>query len=372
MDNIYDLISGGSFSRFSLFALSVTPYINATIIMQLLQIAIPKLEQLSKEGDDGRKKIQKITRYAAIGISIIMAYGSYIVIAKYGALKYNSPIDIFLIVLSLVVGSTFLIWLGDQITVKGVGNGTSIIIYANIISALPMTGYQIYSLLIAGKINIVEVILFVGAAIALLAGVIYLYLAERRIQVQYSNKAVGSRMARGQSHIPLSIIGTAVIAIIFAMSVMSFPMTVANFFPSASWAQWITGSSYSPFNSGTWMYIALYCILTIFFTWFYTQITFKPDEMAENMHKSSGFIPGVRPGKPTEIYLEKVLNKVALIGGIFAAIIAIAPVLVANYTSFQDVQFGGTSVLILVSVSLEIMRQLSTQLTMKHYQGFLN
>ena len=207
--SFYDLISGGSFSRFSLFALSVTPYINATIIMQLLQIAIPKLEQLSKEGDDGRKKIQKITRYAAIGISIIMAYGSYIVIAKYGALKYNSPIDIFLIVLSLVVGSTFLIWLGDQITVKGVGNGTSIIIYANIISALPMTGYQIYSLLIAGKINIVEVILFVGAAIALLAGVIYLYLAERRIQVQYSNKAVGSRMARGQSHIPLSIIGTA-------------------------------------------------------------------------------------------------------------------------------------------------------------------
>ena len=370
--SFYDLISGGSFSRFSLFALSVTPYINATIIMHLLQIAIPKLEQLSKEGDDGRKKIQKITRYAAIGISIIMAYGSYIVIAKYGALKYNSPIDIFLIVLSLVVGSTFLIWLGDQITVKGVGNGTSIIIYANIISALPMTGYQIYSLLIAGKINIVEVILFVGAAIALLAGVIYLYLAERRIQVQYSNKAVGSRMARGQSHIPLSIIGTAVIAIIFAMSVMSFPMTVANFFPNASWAQWITGSSYSPFNSGTWMYIALYCILTIFFTWFYTQITFKPDEMAENMHKSSGFIPGVRPGKPTEIYLEKVLNKVALIGGIFAAIIAIAPVLVANYTSFQDVQFGGTSVLILVSVSLEIMRQLSTQLTMKHYQGFLN
>ena len=370
--SFYDLISGGSFSRFSIFALGVVPYINASIIMQLLTVAIPKLEQLSKEGDDGRKKIQKITRYAAIGISIIMAYGSYIVIAKYGALKYNSPIDIFLIVLSLVVGSTFLIWLGDQITVKGVGNGTSIIIYANIISALPMTGYQIYSLLIAGKINIVEVILFVGAAIALLAGVIYLYLAERRIQVQYSNKAVGSRMARGQSHIPLSIIGTAVIAIIFAMSVMSFPMTVANFFPNASWAQWITGSSYSPFNSGTWMYIALYCILTIFFTWFYTQITFKPDEMAENMHKSSGFIPGVRPGKPTEIYLEKVLNKVALIGGIFAAIIAIAPVLVANYTSFQDVQFGGTSVLILVSVSLEIMRQLSTQLTMKHYQGFLN
>jgi len=370
--SFYDLISGGSFSRFSIFALGVVPYINASIIMQLLTVAIPKLEQLSKEGDDGRKKIQKITRYASIIIGAITAYGSYVIIHNVGALKSNSPVSMFLILLTLVVGSTFLMWLGDQITVKGVGNGTSLIIFANILSSLPMTGYQIYNLSKIGKINVVEVALFIFFTLALLAGVIYLSLAERRITVQYAGKAVGNKMMKGQStHIPLSIIGTTVIAIIFAMSVMSFPTTIAQFFPEAGWSQWITGSSYSPFNAKTWMYPVLYALLTIFFTWFYTQITFKPDEMAENMHKSSGFIPGIRPGKPTEIYLEKVLNRISMFGGCFAAIIAVVPILVANYTPFQGIQFGGTSLLILVSVSLEIMRQLESQLTMRHYQGFL-
>ncbi|WP_283700515.1 preprotein translocase subunit SecY [Clostridium perfringens] len=370
--SFYDLISGGSFSRFSIFALGVVPYINASIIMQLLTVAIPKLEQLSKEGDDGRKKIQKITRYASIVIGAITAYGSYVIIHNVGALKSNSPVSMFLILLTLVVGSTFLMWLGDQITVKGVGNGTSLIIFANILSSLPMTGYQIYNLSKMGKINVVEVALFIFFTLALLAGVIYLSLAERRITVQYAGKAVGNKMMKGQStHIPLSIIGTTVIAIIFAMSVMSFPATIAQFFPEAGWSQWITGSSYSPFNAKTWMYPVLYALLTIFFTWFYTQITFKPDEMAENMHKSSGFIPGIRPGKPTEIYLEKVLNRISMFGGCFAAIIAVVPILVANYTPFQGIQFGGTSLLILVSVSLEIMRQLESQLTMRHYQGFL-
>ena len=370
--SFYDLISGGSFSRFSIFALGVVPYINASIIMQLLTVAIPKLEQLSKEGDDGRKKIQKITRYASIVIGAITTYGSYVIIHNVGALKSNSPVSMFLILLTLVVGSTFLMWLGDQITVKGVGNGTSLIIFANILSSLPMTGYQIYNLSKIGKINVVEVALFIFFTLALLAGVIYLSLAERRITVQYAGKAVGNKMMKGQStHIPLSIIGTTVIAIIFAMSVMSFPTTIAQFFPEAGWSQWITGSSYSPFNAKTWMYPVLYALLTIFFTWFYTQITFKPDEMAENMHKSSGFIPGIRPGKPTEIYLEKVLNRISMFGGCFAAIIAVVPILVANYTPFQGIQFGGTSLLILVSVSLEIMRQLESQLTMRHYQGFL-
>ena len=370
--SFYDLISGGSFSRFSIFALGVVPYINASIIMQLLTVAIPKLEQLSKEGDDGRKKIQKITRYASIVIGAITAYGSYVIINNVGALKSNSPVSMFLILLTLVVGSTFLMWLGDQITVKGVGNGTSLIIFANILSSVPMTGSQIYNLSKIGKINVVEVALFIFFTLALLAGVIYLSLAERRITVQYAGKAVGNKMMKGQStHIPLSIIGTTVIAIIFAMSVMSFPTTIAQFFPEAGWSQWITGSSYSPFNAKTWMYPVLYALLTIFFTWFYTQITFKPDEMAENMHKSSGFIPGIRPGKPTEIYLEKVLNRISMFGGCFAAIIAVVPILVANYTPFQGIQFGGTSLLILVSVSLEIMRQLESQLTMRHYQGFL-
>lgn len=370
--SFYDLISGGSFSRFSLFALGVTPYINATIIMQLLTVAIPQLEQLSKEGDDGRKKIQKITRYASIAIGVIMSYGTYVLIHNAGALSDTSAMSTFLIMLTLIVGSTFLIWLGDQLTVKGVGNGTSIIIFTNIISSLPTTAYQVYSLSKVGTINIIEIVLFVVATLALLGGVVYLSLAERRIHVQYAGKSVGNKVFKGQSsHIPLSIIGSTVIAIIFAMSVMSFPTTIASFFPNASWAQWITSSSLSPFNTKTWMYPIIYALLTIFFTWFYTQITFKPDEMAENMHKSAGFIPGIRPGQPTAIYLEKVLNRISLFGGIFAAIIAVTPILIANYTPFEGVQFGGTSLLILVSVSMEIMRQLDTQLTMRHYQGFL-
>ncbi|MGL5243669.1 MAG: preprotein translocase subunit SecY, partial [Sarcina sp.] len=237
---------------------------------------------------------------------------------------------------------------------------------------LPMTGYQIYKLGQIGKVNIVEVALFIIFIIALITSVIYLSLAERRIHVQYAGRAVGNKIFKGQSsHIPLSIIGSTVISIIFAMSVMSFPVTIAQFFPDATLSQWIISDPISPFNSKTWMYPVIYAILTIFFTWFYTQITFKPDEMAENMHKSSSFIPGIRPGKDTEVYLEKVLNRVSFIGGIFAAVIAILPIIMANYTPFEGIQFGGTSVLILVSVSLEVMRQLESQLTMRHYQGFL-
>ncbi|MPQ42805.1 preprotein translocase subunit SecY [Clostridium tarantellae] len=368
----YDLISGGSLSRFSILALGVVPYINASIIMQLLTVAIPRLEQLSKEGDDGRKKIQKVTKYASVLIGAITAYGSYVLILNAGALKDTSAINVFLIILTLVVGSTFLMWLGDQMTVKGIGNGTSLIIFANIISGLPITGYQIYVLGKNGTVNIVEIALFVIFIIALIASVIYLSLAERRIHVQYAGRAVGNKVFKGQSsHIPLSIIGSTVISIIFAMSVMSFPITIAQFFPNATLSQWIISNPMSPFNSKTWMYPVIYAILTIFFTWFYTQITFKPDEMAENMHKSASFIPGIRPGKDTEIYLEKVLNKVSFIGGIFAAIIAILPIIMANYTPFEGIQFGGTSVLILVSVSLEVMRQLESQLTVRHYQGFL-
>lgn len=368
----YNLISGGSLSRFSIFALGVVPYINASIIMQLLTIAIPQLEQLSKEGEDGRKKIQNITRYASIFIGIIMSYGSYLLILKAGALKQSNPMTVLLIIISLVVGSTFLMWLGDQITVKGLGNGVSLIIFANIISSLPMTGIQVMSLTKTGETNIVEVALFAIFTIALLCGVIVLSLSERRVPVHYAGKAVGNKVYKGQNtHIPLSIIGSTVIAIIFAMSVMGFPGTVARFFPNNTFANWITSSSYSPFNDQQWLYPLCYAILTIFFTWFYTQITFKPEEMAENMHKSSGFIPGIRPGQDTAVYLEKLLNRVAFFGGIFAAFIAVLPVLIANYTNFKGVQFGGTSLLILVSVALEMMRQLETQLTMRHYKGFL-
>ena len=367
----YDLISGGAFRQFSIFALSVTPYINASIIVQLLTIAIPSLEQLSKEGEEGRKKIQKITRVLSIAIGFILAFGTYSIVAARGAVTGMAWTEIIVLLIALVAGSTFCMWLGDQITAKGFGNGISILIFVNIVSQLPITLMSLFTLKDQGKITIIEILLFVVAAIVLLGVVIFFSLAERRIPVQYAGKAVGSKVMRGQStHIPLSIIGSAVIAIIFAMSVMMFPKTIAEFFPSHNWAIWITTSKYSIFNETTWMYPIVYALLTIFFTWFYTQITFKPDEMAENLHKSAGFVPGIRPGDATEKYFEKVLTKVSLVGGVFAALLAILPILISN-SQLQGIQFGGTSLLIMVGVGLDFSRQLDSQLVMRHYQGFL-
>ena len=369
--SFYDLISGGAFSQFSIFALSVTPYINASIIVQLLTIAIPSLEQLSKEGEDGRKKIQKITRILSVVIGFILAFGTYSMVAAGGATVGMTWPQVIVVLIALVAGSTFCMWLGDQITAKGFGNGISILIFVNIVSQLPTTLMSLFTLKDQGKIDIIGILLFVAAAILLLGICIFLSLAERRIPVQYAGKAVGSKVMRGQStHIPLSIIGSAVIAIIFAMSVMMFPKTIAEFFPNVNWIQSVVTNKYSIFNESTWMYPVVYALLTIFFTWFYTQITFKPDEMAENLHKSAGFVPGVRPGEATEKYFEKVLTKVSLIGGVFAAILAVLPILISN-SSLQGIQFGGTSLLIMVGVGLDFSRQLDSQLVMRHYKGFL-
>lgn len=367
----YDLLSGGAFRQFSIFALSVTPYINASIIVQLLTIAIPSLEQLSKEGEEGRKKIQKITRILSIFIGFVLAFGTYSMVAAKGATIGMQWTGIVVVLVALVAGSTFCMWLGDQITAKGFGNGISILIFVNIVSQLPITLMSLFTLKDQGKITIIEILLFVVFVIALLGIVIFFSLAERRIPVQYAGKAVGNKVMRGQStHIPLSIIGSAVIAIIFAMSVMMFPKTIAEFFPNTTWVQSVVTSKYSIFNEKTWMYPVAYSLLTIFFTWFYTQITFKPDEMAENLHKSAGFVPGIRPGDATEKYFEKVLTKVSLIGGVFAALLAILPILISS-TQLQGIQFGGTSLLIMVGVGLDFSRQLDSQLVMRHYQGFL-
>ena len=368
----YNLISGGALSKFSIFALSVSPYINASIIMQLLTIAIPSLEQLSKEGEEGRKKIQSITRYASIAIGFVLAIGIYSMIAAQGAATGLGAAQKAVVLISLVVGSTFCMWLGDQITQKGFGNGVSILIFVNIVSQLPTTLMSLFTLKEAGEISIIEIGLFLIGALALLAVTIYFSLAERRVPIQYAGKAVGAKVMKGQStHIPLSLIGSAVIAIIFAMSVMMFPETIANFFPTKGWSKWILTSPYSIFNQSTWMYPVCYAVLTVFFTWFYTQITFKPDEMAENLHKSAGFVPGVRPGEATEKYFERVLTKVSLIGGLFAALLAVTPILISNYTDLSGIQFGGTSILILIGVGLDFSRQLDSQLVMRHYQGFL-
>ena len=364
----YDLISGGAFSNFSILALGVTPYINASIIMQLLTIAIPSLEQLSKEGQEGRKKIQNATRYVAIVIAIILAIGSVASFGSRGAMISSSSLELVIVIMSLVVGSTFCIWLGDQITVKGFGNGTSILIFVNIISRLPLTVSKVLSL----EVDKVALALFIVAVIALLAISIFFSLAERKIPVQYAGKAVGNKVMKGQStHIPLSIISAAVIAIIFAMSVMGFPKAIAQFFPNSSVSQWIIGSSYSIFNEKTWMYPVIFALLTVFFTWFYNEVTLKPDEMAENLNKSAGFVPGIRPGEQTTEYFEKILARVSIIGGVFAAFLAVTPILVEQYTPFKGIQFGATAVLIVIGVAMDFSRQLQSQMVMRHYEGFL-
>ena len=364
----YDLISGGAFSNFSILALGVTPYINASIIMQLLTIAIPSLEQLSKEGQEGRKKIQNATRYVAIVIAVILAIGSVASFGSQGAMISSSSLELVIVIMSLVVGSTFCIWLGDQITVKGFGNGTSILIFVNIISRLPLTVSKVLSL----EVDKVALALFIVAVIALLAISIFFSLAERKIPVQYAGKAVGNKVMKGQStHIPLSIISAAVIAIIFAMSVMGFPKAIAQFFPNSSVSQWIIGSSYSIFNEKTWMYPVIFALLTVFFTWFYNEVTLKPDEMAENLNKSAGFVPGIRPGEQTTEYFEKILARVSIIGGVFAAFLAVTPILVEQYTPFKGIQFGATAVLIVIGVAMDFSTQLQSQMVMRHYEGFL-
>ncbi|WP_026886665.1 preprotein translocase subunit SecY [Clostridium beijerinckii] len=375
----YDMLSGGAFSRSSILALGVMPYINASIIIQLLTVAIPQLEQLSKEGDTGRKKIQNATRYVSLGIAFILAYGIFATISSSGATIGLTAIQKIIVVFALVVGTTFCMWLGDQLTVKGIGNGTSILIFVNIISRVPATIASMMTLQQAGSASIVEIVLFGVFIVLLLATILYFSLSERRIPVQYAGKFASgnSNMVKSQStHIPLSIIGSAVLAIIFSMSVMDFPKTIATLFGGAGesqkeWAKWILNNPTSIFNQKSWMYVALYALLTIFFNWFYTQITFKPDEMSENLHKSAGFVPGVRPGEETTTYFERVLNRLSFIGGILAAVLAVTPVMIQNYTQFQNIAFSGTGLLIVINVALDFTRKVESQMVVRHYKGFL-
>lgn len=368
----YDLISGGAFSSFSILALGVMPYINASIIMQLLTIGIPSLEQLQKEGEEGRKKIQQATRYLSLVIAITLGYGIIASLSQKGATAGMSTFEIVVVLISLIVGSTFCIWLGDQITVKGFGNGTSILIFVNIISRLPLTIGRLVQLEQAETVTIVELVLFFVGAAALLVVSIFFNQAERRIPIQYAGKAVGSKVMKGQStHIPFSIIGAAVIAIIFAMSVMGFPEAIANFFPTKDWSIWILTSPYSIFNKKTWMYPVVYAILTIFFTWFYNEVTLKPDELAENLNKSAGFVPGIRPGEQTTRYFERVIAKISIIGGLFAAVLAVIPTLISQFTDFGEISFGSTAVLIVIGVAIDFSKRLESQMVMRHYEGFL-
>jgi len=368
----YDLISGGAFSNFSIFAMGVTPYINASIIMQLMNVIIPKLEQLSKEGQEGRAKIQNYTKYLAVAIGIVQAYGTYVLIYNAGAVEVDTPMNTILIITTLLASSMFLIWLGDRITENGIGNGVSVLIFINIVSRIPTLSAQVFTLYQGGTVDIVMLVLFTLVMIALFVGTIAFSLGERKIPVQYSGRVSGTKQIKGQSsHIPISVSSACVIAIIFAMSVMQFPATLAQFFPNSAVFKWLTDSGYSIFKVNSIPYIIVYVVLVIFFSWFYMQITMKPEEMAENMAKSGGYVAGIRPGIATEKYIENVLTKVAIVGGIFAALIAVFPIILDAFTSFKGLSFGGTVIFIMAGVALDTMRQLESQLVMRHYKGFL-
>ncbi|MFB0917888.1 MAG: preprotein translocase subunit SecY [Clostridiaceae bacterium] len=370
---LYDLISGGALGRFSIFALGVIPYINSSIIMQLLTVAVPQLEQLQKEGEDGRKKIQTWTRYLAIVIGAVQAYGTYVLVHNSGAITKTGWQPITLIVLTLMAGTTFLMWLGDQITLKGIGNGVSALIFINIISRLPQS---IKSIGLAAQADPISVLLLVIILLILFIGVVYFSLAERRIPVQYSGRMVGGRTVKAQTqHLPISVSSSAVIAIIFAMSMIEFPATLAQIFPNTAIFRTLATSQawFNVFNRQNIAYIIFYAILVIFFCIFYTQITMKPDEMAENMQKSGGYVNGIKPGKATEEYLDGVFNRVAFYAGIFAAIIAIFPMVIqAISPQFQNMNFGGTVLFIVIGVAIDTIRQLESQLITRHYKGFLN
>lgn len=367
----FDIIAGGAFSNFTIFALGVMPYINSSIIISLLTIAIPKLEQMQKEGEDGRKKIQQITRYSTILLAAVQGFGISLMLRGQGALIKSTPFHLFIIIITLMAGSSFIMWIGERITEKGIGNGISLIIFIGIVSRYPAYGSRISNLLAAGTTNWLEVILFLILIALMIWSVVAMDMGERRIPVQYAKKMVGRKVYGGEStHIPINVTSSSVIAIIFAMSIMQFPTTIAYFISPESKFYKIFGDG-GKFSTDSWLYLIIYFLLIIFFTWFYTGITFNTKEMSENMKKNGGFVPGIRPGKPTMDLVQGILDRITLIGGVFAGIIAIIPFLLNMYTGLKDLYFGGTSILILVGVALETVKQLEVQMTMRHYQGFL-
>ena len=362
---LLDLFSGGAFSKFSIFAMSITPYINAAIIMQLLTVVIPTLEQWSKEGQEGHKKTTKVTRYLTVALAFFQAVGMSIGLKQ--AILNPNPVSILIIAITLTGGTIFLMWIGEQITANGVGNGISLIIFAGIVAALPKNLGTIYSYLQAGTISYFNAFVFAVIALLMIVFVIYIQEGNRRVPISYAKRVVGKKTYGGNSsHIPLKVNHAGVIPIIFASSVLMFPVTVAQFI-EVPWVTTLAGY----FAWGTPLQTSIYALLIIFFTYFYTAVTVKISDMAENLKKYGGFIPGIRPGKPTEEYLDTVMTRITLAGAFFLAFIAVLPNLVAGATHIEGVYFGGTALLIVVGVALNTMKQIESMVVMRHYQGFM-
>ena len=380
-----NLISGGAFSRFSIFAMSITPYITASIVIQLLAMIIPSLERLTKEGgEEGKRKINKYTKIVTVILALVESTGIYLSYRNTGIFVDNGFLTGVLVIASLAGGTAFLMWLGEQIDTKGIGNGISMIIFVGIISGLPSTLVTIWNLVFTvvgfSTTGLITAIAIIIGAIILVAGVVFVQQAERRVPVQYSKRVVGRKMVGAQStHIPLKLVMAGVMPVIFASSFMTFPAMILQIFVSdiATRGGFLGGlykfsiaTSSSQVGIGYSIANAIvYLLLILGFTFFYTYATFNPAEVSNNIKKNGGFVPGIRAGKPTTDYLSSIITKLTLFGGLFLALIAILPMLL-RFTSL-NVSFGGTSILIVVGVALETVQQLESRLVMRHYKGFL-
>ena len=386
--SLFDVFTGGAFSNATVMALGVSPYINASIIIQLLTVAIPALERLAKEGVEGRKKINKITRYLGIVLAFVQGAGLYVTLHNMGVqsnittIMNEGVMTFFIITLTFTAGTAFIIWLGELITEKGLGNGISLIIFAGIVSAIPSGAIKIYNQFLAGGLSIKGVLVaaaIVVVAIVAIALVVLFDSAERRIPVQYAKRVVGRKMYGGQStNIPIKVIMGGVMPIIFASSIMAFPATIVRLLSSGNLPT--KGLGYYILSClsaglGPWwcdiVFAVIYFLLIIFFTYFYSSIQFNTVELANNMKKSGGYIPGYRPGKPTSDFVSKVSSRLNFIGAIFLGVIAVLPVVIGAVFGIDGLQIGGTSLLIMEGVALETVRQIESQMVMRHYKGFL-
>lgn len=387
--NLFDTFTGGAFQNATVLAMGVSPYINASIIIQLLTVAIPSLERLAKEGVEGRKKINKITRYLGIVLAFVQGAGLYVTLRNMGAQGGIEPVSnpgvlsFFVIVLTFTAGTAFIVWIGELITEKGLGNGVSMIIFAGIVSRIPTAISSVVRTYVmqGGSFSVMGTVwaaVILVVAIAAIALVVLFTDAERRLPVQYAKRVVGRKMYGGQStNIPIKVAAGGVMPIIFASSIMAFPSTIVRLLKGGTVpTSGIGGTILNCLSTQgpTWttiVYGVLYFLLIIFFTYFYSTIQFNPVEMSNNIKKSGGYIPGIRPGKPTSDYLSKVTSRLNLIGSLFLGVIAVLPVVIGAVTNNTSLQIGGTSLLIMVGVALETVTQMESQMVMRHYKGFL-
>ncbi len=380
--SLLDAFTGGSFLNMSILALNITPYITSSIIMQLLTIAIPKLEEMQRDGEDGRKKIASITRYVTVGLALMESTVMVIGFGNQGLLEKFNAINVITAVAALTAGSAFLMWIGERITEKGVGNGISIVLIINIISRLPQEIRALFEQFVIGKrvaIAVVAAIIIIAVILGMTVLVVILNGGVRKIPVQYAKKMQGRKMVGGQTtNIPLKVNTAGVIPIIFASSIMQLPIVISSFAKyngTGVWGEILKGLNSSYWcKPGAWIYsigLLVYIVLVIFFAYFYTSITFNPLEISENMKKQGGFIPGIRPGKPTSDYLTKILNYIIFIGAVGLTIVGVLP-FIFNGLFNTRVTFGGTSLIIVASVILETIKQIESQMLVRNYKGFLN